>query len=146
MFIYHFENSRVFKNYAKLGFPGGSVAGNPQPMQETQVQSLVQEDPTCQGATKYAHHNYWAYGLQSRSCDYWIHHIPQLLKPMHPRVCAQQQEKPPWWGAHTPQLEGIPISPELEKSPHSNEDPGWSKIKINKCKLQKIALQVKKKN
>ena len=30
------------------------------PMQGTQVQALVQEDPTCCGATKPMHHNYWA--------------------------------------------------------------------------------------
>ena len=28
------------------------------PMQGTWVQSLVQEDPTCRGATKPVHHNY----------------------------------------------------------------------------------------
>ncbi|KAJ8779228.1 hypothetical protein J1605_012690, partial [Eschrichtius robustus] len=28
------------------------------PMQGTQVRSLVQEDPTCRGATKPVHHNY----------------------------------------------------------------------------------------
>ena len=28
------------------------------PMQGTQVQSLVQEDPTCHGAAKPVHHNY----------------------------------------------------------------------------------------
>ena len=28
------------------------------PMQETPVQSLVQEDPTCRGATKPVRHNY----------------------------------------------------------------------------------------
>ena len=28
------------------------------PMQGTRVQSLVQEDPTCCGATKPVHHNY----------------------------------------------------------------------------------------
>ena len=34
------------------------------------VWALVREDPTCCGATKPVHHNYWA-------------HTPQLLKPMH---------------------------------------------------------------
>ena len=38
------------------------------PMQGTWVRSLVWEDPTCHGATKPMHHNYWA-------CE------PQLLKP-----------------------------------------------------------------
>ena len=28
------------------------------PMQWTRVQALVQEDPTCRGATKPMHHNY----------------------------------------------------------------------------------------
>ena len=39
-------------------------------MQGTWVRALVQEDPTCRGATKPVHHNYWA-------------HMPQLLKPAH---------------------------------------------------------------
>ena len=38
------------------------------PMQGTQVQALIQEDPTCRRATKPMCHNYWA-------C------VPQLLKP-----------------------------------------------------------------
>ena len=33
-------------------------------MQETRVQSLVQEDPICHGATKAMHHNYRAQSLQ----------------------------------------------------------------------------------
>ena len=37
-------------------------------MQESQVWSLVQEDPTYCGANKFMHHNYWA-------------HVSQLLKP-----------------------------------------------------------------
>ena len=36
----------------------------------TGVRALVQEDPTCHGATKPMRHNYWA-------------HVPQLLKPEH---------------------------------------------------------------
>ena len=38
------------------GFPGGSLVKNP--MQETGVRSLVQEDPTCHRATKPMRHNY----------------------------------------------------------------------------------------
>ena len=38
------------------------------PMQGTRVRALVREDPTCRGATKPVHHNYWAYE-------------PQLLSP-----------------------------------------------------------------
>ena len=40
------------------------------PMQGTRVRALVREDPTCCGATKAVHHNYWA-------------HMLQLLKPVH---------------------------------------------------------------
>ena len=39
------------------------------PMQGTQVRALVQEDPTCRGATKPVRHNYWA-------------RKPRLLKPL----------------------------------------------------------------
>ena len=39
-------------------------------MQGTRVWALVREDPTCHGATKPVHHNYWA-------------RVPQLLKPAH---------------------------------------------------------------
>ena len=41
------------------------------PMQETQVQSLIQEDPTCHRATKPVHHNYWSCALGPWSCNYW---------------------------------------------------------------------------
>ena len=40
-------------------------------MQGTQVRFLVQEDPTCRGATKSVHHNYWACALAQ----------PQLQSP-----------------------------------------------------------------
>ena len=40
------------------------------PMQGTRVWALVQENPTCCGATKPVSHNYWAL-------------VPQLLKPVH---------------------------------------------------------------
>ena len=68
---------------AEEGFPGGAVIKRIcLPMQGTRVRSLVQEDPTCRGATKPVHHNYWA-------CA--------------PRACAPQQEKPPQWEARAPQ-------------------------------------------
>ena len=59
------------------------------PMQGTQVQALVRENPTCHGANKSMHHDY-------RACK------PQLLSPCAtptearaPRARALQQEKPP---------------------------------------------------
>ena len=50
-------------------------------MQGTQVRALVQEDPTCCGATKPMRHNYWAYTLESMSHNYWARML-QLLKPV----------------------------------------------------------------
>ena len=49
-------------------------------MRGTRVQALVQEDPTCRGATKPVRHNYWACALEPVSHSYWAH-MPQLLKP-----------------------------------------------------------------
>ena len=51
-------------------------------MQGTWVRALVQEDPTCHGATKPARHNYWACALEPVSHNYWAR-MPQLLKPAH---------------------------------------------------------------
>ena len=51
-------------------------------MQGTQVQALVQEDPTCSGVAKPVRHNYWACALEPTSHSYWAY-VPQLLKPMH---------------------------------------------------------------
>ena len=71
------------------------------PTQRTRVQSLVQEDPTCCGATKPMCHNYWAWALEPASHNYWAH-VPQLLKP----TCLElvlHNEKPPQWEARTPQ-------------------------------------------
>ena len=43
----------------------------------------------------------------------------QLLKPVNPRACAPQQEKPQQWGACVPQPESSPLLPQLEKSPQT---------------------------
>ena len=72
------------------------------PMQGTQVQSLVWEDPTCCGVTKPVHHNTWASVLEPMShnswspCalepahhNYWTH-APQLLKPTPSRAHVLQ--------------------------------------------------------
>ena len=39
-------------------------------MQGIQVQSLIQEDLMCPGATKPVGHNYWACALEPESCNY----------------------------------------------------------------------------
>ena len=64
------------------------------PMQGTWVQALVQEDPTCRGATKPVRHNYWACSLEPASHNYWAH-VSQLLKPMclEPMLCNKRSHR-----------------------------------------------------
>ena len=69
-------------------------------MQGTRVQPLVQEDPTCRGATKPVSHNYWACALEPASRNYWAR---------VPRAGAPQQEEPPQWEARSPQLEKVHV-------------------------------------
>ena len=64
------------------------------PMQETWVRALVQEDPTCRGATKPVRHNYWACALEPVSHNYWT---------CMPRAHAPQQAEPLQWEAHAQQ-------------------------------------------
>ena len=75
-------------------------------MQGTRVRALAQEDPTCRGATKPVHHNYWACAVEPVSHNYWAR-VPQLLS-LHSRARAPQQEKPPQWEAHAPQQRVAP--------------------------------------
>ena len=68
------------------------------PMQGTQVQALVREDPTCHGATKPVCHKYWACALEPMNHNYWAR-APQLLKParLEPVLCNKRSrcnEKP----------------------------------------------------
>ena len=98
------------------------------PMQGTWVRALVQEDPTCHGATKPMRHNYWACVLEPVSHNYWTH-VPQLLS-LHSRACAPQQEKPPQWEARAPQ-QSSPCSPQLEKAHAQQRRPNVAKNKIN---------------
>ena len=50
------------------------------PMQGTLVRSLVQEDPTCCGATKPVRHDYWACTLEPMLCSKRSHHNEE---PVH---------------------------------------------------------------
>ena len=97
------------------------------PVQETRVQSLIWEDPTCHGTTMPMHHSYWACALEPGSCNYWAHAL-QLPKSTAPRAHAPQPEAPGQWEACTPQLESGPRSPQLEKSLCSKEDPAQPQI------------------
>ena len=77
------------------------------PMQGTWVRALVQEDPTCHGATKPMCHNYWACALEPASHNYWSPRAT-TTEACAPRACAPQQEKPPQWEAHAPQRRVAP--------------------------------------
>ena len=71
-------------------------------MQATQVQAVVWEDSTRQGATEPVYHISWACALEPTGSNYGAR-VPQLPKPTNPGACAPQQE------AHAPQLEGPPL-------------------------------------
>ena len=94
-------------------------------MKGTWIQSLVGEDPTCQGASMPMCH-YWACALEGGSYNYWAH-MPQLLKPAHHRACAVQQDTPLQWEAHTQQLESSPCLSQLEKAGTPMKNPAQSK-------------------
>ena len=83
----------------KRGFPGGAVVENLPANAATRVRALVQEDPTCRGATKPVRHNYWAREPQLLSHNF----SATTTEASTPRACALQQEKPPQWEAHAPQ-------------------------------------------
>ena len=104
-----YSAARVLETKKEWGdFPGGPVVKNHLPMKGTHVESLVQEDPTCHGATKPDRHNYWA-------CA--------------PRARALQQEKPLQWKAHVLQLESSSRTPQLEKGCTQQQKPSIAKNK-----------------
>ena len=106
------------------------------PMQETRVQSLVQEDPTCHQATKPVCRNYWACALgpgggvaapEPMRCSHWSPRALEPLKPTCPRASALQQEKPPQRAARHCHEEEPPLAA-TRKSLTSNEDPAILKV------------------
>ena len=120
------------------------------PMQGTQVRSLVREDPTCHGATKPVHHNYWACTLEPVSHNYWAC-VPQLLS-LHaatteahaPRAHAPQREATAMRSPRTT-TKSSPHSPQTEKSPCAATKTQSSQKKIiiyNKINLLKKTVQV----
>ena len=60
-------------------------------MYGTQVQSLVQEDSTRQGAAESGSHSYWAHAVEPASCYYWAH---MLLEPEFCNKRSVCNEKP----------------------------------------------------
>ena len=102
-------------------------------IQGTWVWSLVQEDTTCQGATKLMCHKYWSLRVASTEA-----HVPGACAP---------QEKPPQWEACTPQQKVAPTCHSQRKPAHQprpftatikNKQKCWLKVltKSNNTALQ----------
>ena len=94
----HFKELIVGAGKSKIHRTGASLMAQwlriRLPMQGTWVRALGQEDPTCRGATKPVHHNYWAWALEPASHSYWAHE-PQLLKPgrLEPMLCNKRSHR-----------------------------------------------------
>ena len=90
------------------------------PMQDTRVQSLIQEDPTSSVPQ--------LLGLCSRAREPLTTeltcHDYGTLRALEPEFC---NKKPPQRETCTLQLKRSPCSPQPEKSPWSNKDPAQSK-------------------
>ena len=85
------------------------------PVQGIRGRALVQEDPTCRGATKAVRHNYWACALEPASHNYWAR-VPQLLKPTHLEPVlhnkrSHRNEKPAHHNEEQPPLAATRESP-----------------------------------
>ena len=115
-------------------------------MQGTRVWALVQEDPTCRGATKPVRHNYWACTLEPTSHNYGAQ-VPQILKPMRLEPVRLEpvlynKEKPPQREAHAPQRTVAPHSPQLEKACVQQRRPNAVKNKKIKFIFLKKQLSI----
>ena len=103
-------------------FPGGSVLKNP-PANARDASSIPGPARSQRALEKLsswataAQPVLWSLGAatpEPRCCNNWS---PSILDPV------LGNEKPPQWEAHTLQPERSPGSLQLEKSPHSTEDP-----------------------
>ena len=106
------------------------------------VWSLIQKDSTCREATKPKCYNCWACTLKPRHLNYRAY-TSKLLRPTGPTLC------PPWKKSPCPEKpvhcnKSSPYSLQLEKSPHSNENP--AQPKINKWIKFKRERERKKEN
>ena len=108
-------------------FPGGAVVKNRLPMQGTRVRALVQEDPTCHGATKPVCHNYWACALGPACHNSWARML-QLLKParLEPMLSSKRSQ--------CTSTKSSPRSPQLEKAHAQQWGPNAAKNKFKKKK------------
>ena len=95
--------------YSSRDFPGVQWLRIRLPKQGTWVQSLVQENPTCHGATKPMHHSYWS---------------PSALEPVLHDKRSHRSEKP----AHHNER-ATPARRNQRTPAHSNEGQAQTKIK-----------------
>ena len=97
-------------------------------MQETQVQFLIQEDPTCSGVTKPVHHSYWTCPLEFMNQNYWN---PHTLEPVPPQENLPQRE------VRAPQLQSSSCLPQKRKAHAATKTQHGPKI-INYIKKTEI--------
>ena len=102
-------------------------------MQETWVQSLVQEDHTCCRATGPVSHSYWS-PRDQESLARWNHSLFVTLSCIFPNKRSHFSEKP---------MHHNPCLLQLQKSPNSTKDP--AQPKINKLKKKKNTQHSKNK-
>ena len=99
---------------------------------------LVQEDPTCHGATKPVRHNCWACALEPTCHNYWS---PCTWSP-----CSATREATAMRGPHTA-ARSSPCSPQLEKAhtqqQRSNADKNKQIKWIKKKKKSNGSLKAK---
>ena len=114
-------------------------------MQETWVQSLVQEDPTCLRAAKPVHRNYWAC-MCSRAGELPLRSpdasATEVCTPQSP--CSAPREATTTRSPHTT-IRDWPCSRQLERSVPSSEDsaqPKWITREKNKENLSKSRTQL----
>ena len=105
------------------------------PVQETQVRSLVQEDPTCCRAARPMCHNFGACALEPGSCSYWS---SSALEPVLRNKGSCWDEKPSHHTEESPLLDTAREKPvqQLRSSTAKNE---YLK-KINMEIINKIVL------
>ena len=83
------DRSIAITQIKEMGFPGGSVVKNP-PVNAGDMGLIP-----IPGRSHMLQSN-WTFVIEPGNHNYWAC-VLQLLKPMHPRVCALQQEKALQW-------------------------------------------------
>ena len=121
------------------------------PTQGTWVWSLVGEDPTCRGAAKPVHHNYWACALEPASHNYWSlctantepttatteARVLQLLKLACLEPVLHNKRSHRMRSPRTP-TKSIPLSPQLEKACAQQQRPNTAKKIKNKITVPRL--------